>query len=172
MSVRTPKIGQVVSYRNAAGETTDIVVQARQEAAPPAPSTSTSTSGGTLAASTYSYRITAVISGIETTASEIKTQTTTGTTSTVTVDWTSIAETEPYSGATAFKVYGRTGGSQLLIGTVNMPTTTFVDTGSVTPSGAQPTDTGTVKGKAVHLKQFLTMVRATTSKQTDRYYAR
>lgn len=172
MPLRTPKVSHTVSYRYDDGKTTDAVVLARQESAPPAPATTTSGTGGTLAAGTYSYRVSAVINGIETAASPIKTQTTTGTTSTVTVNWTTIAASAPYSGASAFKVYGRSGGSQLLMGTVNMPTTTFTDTGAVTPSGAAPTDTGSVKLKLIHLKQVVTVLKATAAKQVNRYYAR
>lgn len=173
MPLRTPKISQTVSYRNAAGKTTDAVVLARQETAPPQPTTTTSTTGGTLADGTYSYRVSAVINGIETAASPAKTQATTGGgTSTVTVNWTTIAATSPYSGATAFKVYGRTGGSELLMGTVTMPTTTFTDTAAVTPAGALPTVTGSVKLKLIHAKQVVTAIKATAMKQVSRYYAR
>lgn len=172
MPLRTPKVGQVVSYRLPSGKTTDVVVMGRQEAAPPQPASSNASTGGTLAAATYSYRITAVIGGLETLPSVAKTETTTGTTSTVTINWTALAATTPYSSATAFKVYGRTGGSELLMGTVNMPTTTFTDTGSVTPAGALPTAVNQVRGKLVFYKQILTMVRATAAKQASRYYAR
>lgn len=173
MPLRTPKVGQTVSYRLPSGKTTDVVVMGRQEAAPGQPGSSTSTTGGTLADATYSYRVTAVIGGLETLPSVAKTQVTTGGgTSTVTVNWTTIAATSPYSGATAFKVYGRVGGSELLMGTVNMPTTTFTDTGSVTPAGALPTAVNQVRGKLVHYKQVLTMVRATAVKQASRFYAR
>lgn len=173
MPLRTPKVSQTVSYRNAAGKTTDAVVLARQESAPPQPTTTTSATGGTLADGTYSYRVSAVINGIETTASPAKTQATTGGgTSTVTVSWATIALTSPYSGASAFKVYGRTGGSELLMGTVNMPTTAFTDTGAVTPSGALPAATGSVRLKLIHYKQVVTAVKATVAKQVNRYYAR
>lgn len=172
MPLRMPKIGQVASYRNASGKTTDIVVTARQESAPPQPASSNSGTGGTLVAATYSYRISAVVTGIETGPSVAKTETTGGTTSTVTIDWTTIAASYPYKGATAFKVYGRNGGTELLMGTVSMPTTTFTDTGAVTPSGALPAVTNTIRGKAIHLKQVLTAARATAMKQTARFYGR
>lgn len=173
MPIRFPKVGYTVSYRNAAGKTTDAVVLGRQEAAPLAPTSSTATTGGTLADATYSYRVTAVIGGVESVPSAAKTQATTGGgTSTVTVNWTTIAATAPYSGASAFKVYGRTGGSELLMATVNMPTTTFTDTGSVTPSGALPTNTGTVRLKLIHVKQLVTALKATAMKQGNRYYER
>lgn len=173
MPLRTAKVGDSVCYRTAAGKTTHAVVLAKQDAAPPAPGTTPSTTGGTLADATYSYRVSAVINGIETATSAAKTQVATGGgTSTVTVNWTAIAATTPYSGATAFKVYGRSG-TELLMGTVNMPTTTFVDTGSVTPSGAQPTATGAVRLKLIHIKQLITAgLKATALKQANRYYKR
>lgn len=173
MPLRTPKVSHTVSYRNAAGKTTDAVVLGRQESAPPQPASSTATTGGTLADATYSYRVSAVIGGFETAASPAKTQVTTGGgASTVTVNWTTIAASAPYSGATAFKVYGRTGGSELLMATVNMPTTTFTDTGSVSPSGALPTVTGSVKLKLIHAKQVVTAIKATAVRQINRYYVR
>lgn len=172
-SNRTPKVGYTVSYRTADGSTTDAVVLGRQETAPPAPTTTTSGTGGTLADATYSYRISAVIGGVDTPASPAKTQVATGGgTSTVTVNWTTIAALPQFSGATAFKVYGRTGGSELLMATVNLPTTTFTDTGSVTPSGALPTANGTVRLRLGSLRSVITALRATASKQINRYYVR
>lgn len=171
MSQKTPKLFETVSYRNAAGETTDVVVTGIQQAAPAQPTSSTATTGGTLAAATYSYRVTAVIDGVETAASVAKTQVTTGTTSTVTVDWATIAGSAPYSRASAFKVYGRTGGSELLMGTVNMPTTSFVDTGAVTPSGALPAATSAIAFKNFGTKTVQTQIpMATAAKQTNVYY--
>jgi hypothetical protein len=173
MPIRQPKIGFTVSYRRASGKTADMVVLGRQEGAPPAPGSSTSASGGTLAAATYTYRISAVIDGIETATSAQKSQATSGTTSTVTVTWTSIYATAPYNRATAFKVYGRSG-AELLMATVAPGTATqFIDTGSVTPSGAQPTDTDGVRLKDIHGKQLLSNVaKATTVKSTNAYIDR
>lgn len=93
---------------------------------------STATTGGTLAAGTYSYRVSALYgSGGETLASTATTQATTGATSTVTVNWGAVA------GATGYKVYGRVGGSELLLATVGA-VTTWTDTGANTPAGALP----------------------------------
>jgi hypothetical protein len=55
-------------------------------------------------------------------------------TNTITISWTAVA------GATSYKVYGRTTGAEQLIGTVTAPTTSFTDTGSVTPSGSLPSN--------------------------------
>lgn len=166
---RTAKKGEVVSYRNTDGETSNALVTGDQPTAPAQPASSTATTGGTLAAATYSYRITQVVAGIESLPSVAKTQVTTGTTSTVTIDWTTGANTA----ATSYKVYGRNGGSELLIATVAMPTTTYVDTGSVTPSGALPTATGLANLKLYHSHTLLTGVaKATTQKATNVYFNR
>lgn len=173
MATKPPKRFEVVSYRDASGNTTDVVVDGVQEAAPAAAdiTIATNTTGGTLAAATYSYRVSAVIDGIETQASTAKTQVTTGTTSTVTLDWTVAAGKQPWIRATSFKVYGRTSGTELLMGTVSMPTMTFTDNGSVTPAGALPAATTAVSFRNRATKTTHTNVAAATAmKQTDRYY--
>lgn len=156
-------------YRNAKGKYRSGVVLADQTA-PGSPGISTNTSGGTLAAATYSYRITMTYAGgLESAPSVASTQVTTGATSTVTVDMTG----KMRANATGFKVYGRTGGSELLMGTVTLPTLTFTDTGAATPSGALPTDTG-----QVNIKQFTgtpnlnSKNKTTTYKATDVYFKR
>lgn len=92
----------------------------------------TATTGGTLAAGTYSYRVAAKNAIGRTLASAATTIATTGATSTVTVNWGAV------SGATGYDVFGRIGGSEQLIASVGA-TTTYTDTGSITPSGALPT---------------------------------
>ena len=103
--------------------------------APTAIAVATATTGGTLAAATYGYRVSAVYPWGESVASQEVQVTTTGTTSENTISWTLP------TGATAAKVYGRTVGGELLIAAVTAGTTSYVDTGSVTPSGALPTGT-------------------------------
>ncbi len=98
----------------------------------------TATTGGTLAAATYGYRVSAVYPWGESVASAEVQVTTTGTTSENTISWTLP------SGATAAKVYGRTVGGELYIATVNAGTSSYTDTGSVTSSGALPTGTLTL----------------------------
>ncbi len=113
---------------------------------------STSTTGGTLAAGTYYYRITATNAWGETLASTETSRVTTGATSTVTVNWV------PIPGATGYKIYGRgTGAEQLLTtGTITAPVAnaggsnliSFVDDGSGAASGAgvpAVNDTGVLK---------------------------
>lgn len=170
MPVRAAKLrrGDTVAYRNADGDTLSGRVIGDQRPAPGAPSMSTSTTGGTLAAATYSYRVSAVIKGIETQASTAATQVTTGSTSTVTVDFTATA----VANATSHKVYGRTGGSELLMATVTMPTTTFIDTGSVTPSGALPAASTNVTIDVQGAGVLTNKAKATSYKQTDVYFLR
>lgn len=104
----------------------------------------TATTGGTLAAGTYRYYVTATNADGETTVSNEESIVTTGATSTVTVTWTAV------TGATGYKIY-RTAvdgasGTQLLLATVGA-VTTYEDDGSGTPSGAFPTiNTATTAG--------------------------
>lgn len=170
MPVRAAKMrrGDTVAWRNPDGDTLTGRVIQDQRPAPGAPSMSTSTTGGTLAAATYSYRVSAVIRGIETTASTAATQVTTGSTSTVTVDFTATA----VANATSHKIYGRTGGSELLMQTVAMPTTTFIDTGSVTPSGALPAASTNVTIDVPGAGVQTNKAKATSYKQTDVYFLR
>lgn len=112
--------------------------------APAAPSLTTATTGGTLAAGSYNYRVTALNAYGETlpspeAASNI---TTTGTTSTVTISWAAVP------GASSYKVYGRTPGGELYMATVNSGTT-YTDTGSVVPAGALPS-TNTTPGPSTY----------------------
>lgn len=106
---------------------------------PAAPTATASTTGGTLAAATYSYRVAAVNSLGATLASTAATATVgSGTTGSVRIVAAHV------EGATSYKLYGRTGGSELLIATntatgqASVPNRLFTDTGSVTPSGAVP----------------------------------
>src|SRR5579862_3324402 len=101
---------------------------------PGAATATPSTSGGVLPAATnYQYKITALNGVGETVAGTASSAaTTTGTTSSISLSWT------PVSGATAYKIYGRTTGSYLLIGYVGTGITTFIDTGLVTPTVAPP----------------------------------
>lgn len=163
-ATRTARKKDTIAYRNAKGKFRNMTVIFDTKA-PSSPATSTSTSGGTLAAGTYSYRITFVGQSLETAPSVAKTQVTTGTTSTVTVDVTGIK----LKGATQWKVYGRTGGTELLMGTVNLPTLTFLDDGSVTPSGALPTDSGNVSLQLPGTANITNVGKTSTYKDTGKY---
>jgi len=171
MSNRNAKLFESVSYRNAAGETTDVVVTAIQGSAPSnAGFTATpSASGGTLASATYSYRISLVVNTVETPASTAKTAVVTGPTGSVAIDATVMLAANPL--ATSWKLFGRTGGTEALIATTARATPTFTDTGAVTPSGAVKAATGAIAAKNRGTRATLTQIpKATAAKQTNVYY--
>lgn len=97
---------------------------------PPAvPTGSFATTGGTLAAATYNYVVTAVTARGETMASPPCVITVSATSTAVnTVDWA------PVAGAVGYKIYGRASGSLFLMGTVDSLTTVFTDNGSIVPN--------------------------------------
>jgi hypothetical protein len=115
--------------------------------ATPAAVTATPTGGGGTA---YSYRVAAVSGSGETLASAAaacSNAATLGASVYNTITW------DPVLGADGYKIYGRTAGSELLIGTVPASrifrladpsyVTSFKDDGSVTPSGAPPASNST-----------------------------
>jgi hypothetical protein len=101
-------------------------------ASPVISSVTTSGSGGTLAAGTYGYRVSALNALGETLASAEVTVVASGSTSSNTVNWPAV------SGATRYRVYGRTAGSETLLATLGA-VLTYVDTGAGTPAGVFPT---------------------------------
>ena len=107
--------------------------------------------GGTLAVGLYSYRVAALNDVGTTLASTAATATVaSGTTGSVVISW-------PHTqGAISYKIYGRTGGSELLIATNTLTTAgcRYVDTGSVTPSGALPgaNTTASARNGTAHTK--------------------
>lgn len=122
---------------------------AAQTAAPTISSTSSATTGGTLAAlTTYGYKITRSTPAGETTPSAESTQITGITaTNTVTINFTGAAA------GTSTKIYGRTsGGPWGLIGTVAAGVTSFVDDGSVTPGAAPPSSNTTAESVTVKIQ--------------------
>jgi len=107
--------------------------------APVQAAATSSTSGGTLpATSTYKYVLTATNAAGETTVSNEQTITTgAGSTNSNTVNWAIV------NGASGYKIYrtaaGGGTGTELLLATVTGGSTvSYVDTGALTPSGAQP----------------------------------
>lgn len=86
-------------------------------------------SGGTLAAGVYGYRVSAVSGGGEGVPCVSQTATTTGTTSQVTLTFTA-----PVGEVSGFKVYR----DSVHLADVAHGTLTFVDDGSLTPAGAIP----------------------------------
>jgi len=67
-----------------------------------------------------------------------------GTTGRVDLSWNAV------SGASSYKIYGRTGGTELLMAT--QAGTTYSDTGATTPSGAQPATDGRANFANPHAK--------------------
>lgn len=95
----------------------------------------TATTGGTIAAGTYRYIVTAINANGETTKSNEQTIVTTGSISTVTVTWAAV------TGATGYKLYKTAAGgatnTELLYKTVGL-VITDIDTAPGSPSGAFP----------------------------------
>ncbi|MFZ2432524.1 MAG: hypothetical protein WAW57_15400, partial [Lutibacter sp.] len=89
------------------------------------------TAAGTLAIGTYYYRVTATNAYGQTLPST-ETSLTLDAVGGVNVNWQAV------TGATGYKVYGRTTGAELLIATVGA-VLTYLDSGSITPAGAMPT---------------------------------
>lgn len=123
-----------VIYRDARGRTRAMVALA-VSARPVCPVLNTpagSTAGGTLTAGTYYYRVSATVGGIEGMAcAELSGTVASGTTGSVALTWAAV------SGATAYKIYGRTTGAEQLL--TSQAGTSYTDTGAATPSGALPT---------------------------------
>lgn len=95
----------------------------------------TAGTGGTIAAGTYKYVVTAINANGESIASNEQTIVTTGATSTVTVTWVAV------TGATGYKLYktaaGGGSGTELLYKTVGL-VISDIDTSPGSPSGAFP----------------------------------
>lgn len=96
---------------------------------------------GTLAAGTYYHRVSALNWRGETLAC-----TEVGTAITIThgvkLDWTAV------TGASSYKIYGRTTGAELYIATAT--TNTYTDSGAITPVGALPTADTTRMAAGTH----------------------
>jgi hypothetical protein len=140
VAVKDAVIGDTISYRDARGQTRNAIVRGTQPAiiAGGAWSVANSGTGGTLTAATYSYRITQVVNGVESAPAVAKTNVVgAGSTNQSVI-------TLPGVAGVIYKVYGRTGGSELLMGTTAAGATTFNDTGAVTPAGALPTADGRI----------------------------
>ena len=109
-------------------------------------SSSTATTGGTLAAATYGYKVSALSQYGETAASAEKTQVTTGSTSTVTLTWTTITD------AVGYRVYGRTSGGpwRLIAQIAQAASPTYTDLGTITPDATMTAPTSDTSGTAVN----------------------
>jgi lysophospholipase L1-like esterase len=128
---------------------------------PPTGATATGAiTGGTLAAGTYYYRVATTwgSSSISDACAEFSTTVASGTTGSVAVKWDSSKS------GTGYKIYrGSTPGTEQLIATITAaqparPACSFTDTGSVTPSGALPTDnTGLATNPTRGNRSFMAM---------------
>lgn len=107
----------------------------------------TSAVGGTVAADTYFFTVTAINAQGETLESNEQTIVTTGATSTITIDWAGVP------GATGYRVYGTGGaaGSETFLVQVGAPTI-YVWTGAPAIGVAQPPSTNTAE--VVPVKTF------------------
>lgn len=109
-------------------------------------SSSTATTGGTLVAGTYGYKVTALSPYGETAGSAEKTQVVpSGTaTNTVTLTWTAITD------AVGYRVYGRTatGPWRFISEAPQASSPTFTDYGAITPDATQPAPTVDTSGTA------------------------
>lgn len=103
-----------------------------QLAAPVQSAPATATTGGTLAAATYYYVVTALNANGETIASNELSVVTTGTTSANTVSWAAV------TGATGYRIYRGTAAG-IYDGYVEVgAVTSYVDTGSALTAGSPP----------------------------------
>lgn len=91
-----------------------------------------STTGGYLAAGTYSYRVAAIDESGATMASAGVTTTTTGTTGSVTIAWSAVA------GSAGYLVYGRVAGSEALLVQLQAGYLSWVDDGGLTSGTSLP----------------------------------
>lgn len=133
MAVKRAFAGDNVIYRRANGESMALIVSGGQGIAPAAPVAVGSGTGGTLGAATYAYKNTYVKDGIESELSAVSNSyVASGGTSSVALTVATVA------GATSYKIYGRTGGSFLLLNTITAPTVLYTDTNADTPGAAAP----------------------------------
>lgn len=122
--------------------------------------TTSSSTGGTLVPATYQYQISAISSVGETLASNPAQIVIAGSTVTnaVTLTWNSV------QGAIAYNIYGRTSSGVGFIAQVGAGTTTFTDTGAITPDTTKKPITDA--SKVVTSPFFTVSVYNTTQSQT------
>lgn len=102
-------------------------------AAPVADTPATATTGGSLAAATYYYKVTGVTALGETIGSNEVSQVTTGAASTVTLTWSAI------NGATGYRVYRGTAAGLETVYYALGNVLTYIDTGAASTAGTPPT---------------------------------
>jgi hypothetical protein len=134
----------------------------------PAGVTAAASGSGALPAGPYAYKVTGVNDTGETTGSTEATVTTTSTGG-VTVSWTALA------GATAYRIYGRTAGSEKLITQVGQ-VTSWLDSGAIAVGTKTPPAQGNASNlfaphiadvqEAVDLTRFITACNFSATGQT------
>lgn len=128
-----------VSAINATGETLASAETSLAIARLATPVNAAFTAGtGTLVAATYYYRVSA-INAIGETLASAETSFAAAADTGVNVNWGAI------TGATGYKIYGRSTGAELLMATVG-DVLTWLDDGSITPAGALPASNTTAGG--------------------------
>lgn len=167
MALRTAAVKDTVSYRSASGKTYNALVTGTQPSTPSISSTTTQTTGGSIPNSTAtSYRLSVIINGAESQASVAGTVTTggSGNAHKVTISWSAV------TGASAYRIYGRTSGSELFI--AETTATSYEDLGSITPAGVLPSagEVGMSSGTGLGAPHSRSAKKATTTKSTDAYF--
>lgn len=128
-------VGAVTTFDDRGTKYTSGTPSATNTATIPAPvqsAPSTATTGGTLAAATYYYKVTALTAAGETIGSNELSQVTTGTTSTVTINWAAVA------GATGYRIYRGTAAAGENVYYAVGAVVTFTDTGAASTAGTVP----------------------------------
>jgi CSLREA domain-containing protein len=126
----------------------------------PSPAALTLTVGsGNLAAGTYAYRVSAVSSSGESIPASPEATITLAGAGGILVSWAAV------NGATGYKVYGRTAGRELLLTptALGQTATSFLDDGSVNPSGALPLFCGSTTNFAAIKSQEATALQSWNS---------
>lgn len=119
-----------IEYLDIVSPTGDLLVSGKPMLAPTVTVLST---GGTLPMGTFSYAVYCTDSHGNTTPANFSTIVTVNTTSRASLSWAA------YPGAVSYTVVGRGAPGFGNIATVSAPTTTYIDTGAVAPSGTLPT---------------------------------
>ena len=123
-------VGDTVQYRNADGETSNVIVLGVQPEAPDsAPDVDDDDTGGTLEAGTYSYRITRIVNGAESEASAAGTVVVASGSTNVTI------VTLPGEDGVQYGIYGRSAGTEEFMVVTAAGADSFIDTGEITPDG-------------------------------------
>jgi hypothetical protein len=167
-----PKNRTTVSYVTVKGRRRNATILIRPGTAPTIGTTTTSTTGGSLGTGlSHNYKVTAMVGNLESLPSAVSNTVVTGagTTNSNTVNWT------PVGGATGYRVYGRTTSNWLLIATVpGQASSSYVDTGAITPAGLIPDATNLAldlqssPGQIINAVPLATAMHGQTNVYTNR----